>query len=253
MMSVEKRGTAKSEGSPSERVGVWDRMLAAAAATLVLWAVLVSVLAGEVLPFALGLGVLYAVLAAATLLLPGRVVYWVAIVVSIATLAGGAQFVVSDLGHPESALAFVPALLPELARLTVIAAAVGALRRWDANLARRVVQVPVGVFVVLALVSVGLSVAQDDDVVQSGDLLVEGKDILWMPDLLTAPAGQVGVFIENKDPVRHTFVIEQLGVEVEVPTSASRRVEFTAPAGTYEIICTVLGHENMTGTLVISG
>lgn len=252
-MSVEKRGIAENEGSPSERGGIWDRVLAAAAATLVLWAVLVSVLAGEVLPFALGLGVLYAVVAAATLLWPGRVVYWVAIVVSIATLAGGAQFVVSDLGHPESALAFVPALLPELARLTVIVAAVGALRRWDTNLVRRVVLVPVGMFVVLAVVSVGLSVAQDDDVVQSGDLLVEGKDILWMPDLLTAPAGRVGVFIENKDPVRHTFVIEQLDVEVEVPTSTSRRVEFTAPAGTYEIICTVLGHENMTGTLVISG
>jgi plastocyanin len=42
-------------------------------------------------------------------------------------------------------------------------------------------------------------------------------------------------------------------VEVEVPTSTSRRVEFAAPAGTYEITCTVLGHENMTGTLVISG
>ena len=252
-MSVEKRGTVKNDDSPSERPGVWDRVLAAAAATVALWAVLVSFLAGEVLPFAVGLGVLYGVLAAAALLWPGRVVYWVAIVVSIVTLAGGAQFVVSDLGHPESALAFVPALLPELARLTVIFAAVGALRRWDTNLARRVVAVSVGVFVVLALVSVGLSVAQDDDVAQNGDLLVEGKDILWMPDLLTAPAGQVGVFIENRDPVRHTFVIEQLGVEVELPTSASRRVEFSAPAGTYQIICTVPGHENMTGTLVISG
>ncbi len=159
----------------------------------------------------------------------------------------------SDLGHLESALGFVPALLPELARLTVIVAAVGALRRWDANLARRVVLVPVGVFVVLALVSVGLSVAQDDDLAQSGDLLVESKDILWMPDMLTAEAGQVGVFIENKDSVRHTFVIEDLDVEVELPTSASRRVEFSAPAGTYEITCTVLGHENMIGTLVISG
>ncbi|MEE8406538.1 MAG: cupredoxin domain-containing protein [Acidimicrobiia bacterium] len=243
----------KNDDSPSERPGVWDRVLAAAAATVALWAVLVSFLAGEVLPFAVGLGVLYGVLAAAALLWPGRVVYWVAIVVSIVTLAGGAQFVVSDLGHPESALAFVPALLPELARLTVIFAAVGALRRWDTNLARRVVRVSVGVFVVLALVSVGLSVAQDDDVAQSGDLLVESKGILWIPDLLTAPAGQVGVFIENRDPVRHTFVIEQLDVEVEVPTSTSRRVEFSAPAGTYQIICTVPGHANMTGTLVISG
>ncbi len=252
-MSVEKRGTVKNDDSPSERPGVWDRVLAAAAATVALWAVLVSFLAGEVLPFAVGLGVLYGVLAAAALLWPGRVVYWVAIVVSIVTLAGGAQFVVSDLGHPESALAFVPALLPELARLTVIFAAVGALRRWDTNLARRVVRVSVGVFVVLALVSVGLSVAQDADVAQSGDLLVESKGILWIPDLLTAPAGQVGVFIENRDPVRHTFVIEQLDVEVEVPTSTSRRVEFSAPAGTYQIICTVPGHANMTGTLVISG
>ncbi len=78
----------KNDDSPSARAGVWDRVLAAAAATVALWAVLVSVLAGEVLPFAVGLGVLYGVLAAATLLWPGRVVYWVAIVVSIATLAG---------------------------------------------------------------------------------------------------------------------------------------------------------------------
>ncbi len=228
-------------------------MLAAAAVTVTLWAVVVSVLAGEVLPFAVVLGVAFAVLAAATLLWPGRVVYWVAILFSGVTLVGSLQFTLADLGHPESALAFVPALLPELARLTVLVAAVGALRRWDTDRARRVVLVPVGVFVALAIVSVGLSATLDDDVAQSGDILVESKNILWMPGRITAVAGQVGVFIENKDPVRHTFVIEQLGVDVELPTSASRRVEFSAPAGTYEIICTVPGHENMTGTLVISG
>ena len=117
---------------------------------------------------------------------------------------------------------------------------------------RRIVLAPVGVFVILSLVSVGLFLALDDDVAQSGDLLVEGKDIEWMPDSPTAAAGQVGVLVDNNDPIRHVFAVEQLNVEIEVPASTSRRVEFSAPAGTYEIICTVPGHDDMTATLVVS-
>jgi len=63
----------------------------------------------------------------------------------------------------------------------------------------------------------------------------------------------VGTLVENRDPVRHTFTIEQLGIDVELPAGTNRRVEFTALAGTYAFHCTVPGHESMTGMVVVRG
>ncbi|MDP3892525.1 cupredoxin domain-containing protein [Nocardioides sp.] len=70
---------------------------------------------------------------------------------------------------------------------------------------------------------------------------------------MTASSGTVGTLVENRDPVRHTFTIEQLGIDVELPAGTNRRVEFTALAGTYAFHCTVPGHESMTGMIVVRG
>ncbi len=40
---------------------------------------------------------------------------------------------------------------------------------------------------------------------------------------------------------------------MELPGSTDRRLEVMAPAGTYEFICAVVGHESMKGTLTIEG
>ena len=67
------------------------------------------------------------------------------------------------------------------------------------------------------------------------------------------PSRPAGVWIDNKDGIRHTFTIEELDVDLEIPALKAKRVEFDAVAGTYTYICTVPGHENMTGTLVVEG
>jgi len=66
--------------------------------------------------------------------------------------------------------------------------------------------------------------------------------------------GSTGVWVENKDGIRHTLTIEELGVDLDIPALKARRVDFAAAAaGTYTYTCTVPGHENMTGTLVVEG
>ena len=66
-------------------------------------------------------------------------------------------------------------------------------------------------------------------------------------------AGTVGVWVDNRDGIHHTFTIEGLDVDLEIPALKAKRVDFEAPAGTYDVICTVPGHESMTATLSVGG
>ena len=71
------------------------------------------------------------------------------------------------------------------------------------------------------------------------------------PTNLSAEGENVAVFAENKDPVRHTFSIDELEVDLELPGNKAARIEFTAAPGTYEFYCAVPGHDGMTGELVV--
>ena len=55
----------------------------------------------------------------------------------------------------------------------------------------------------------------------SGDLRIIAEDVEFAPVSLNG-SGTVGVFIENKDPIRHTFAIEALDLEVELPAGTDR-------------------------------
>ena len=61
--------------------------------------------------------------------------------------------------------------------------------------------------------------------------------------------GEVAVFVENKDTMLHTFTIEELGVDLRIPGDSTARVEFDAPAGTYEYVCAP-NADVMSGTLI---
>ena len=53
--------------------------------------------------------------------------------------------------------------------------------------------------------------------------------------------------------IRHTFTIEELGVDLEVPAHKAGRIDIDAAPGIYQFVCSVPGHEAMTGTLIIEG
>ena len=55
--------------------------------------------------------------------------------------------------------------------------------------------------------------------------------------------------VDSADPLRHTFTVLGTDVDVELPASRSVRTVVDLPAGTYDYICDITGHESMTGTL----
>ena len=102
---------------------------------------------------------------------------------------------------------------------------------------------------VVASVVVALN-TPSDTAAASGDIEVDDREGRVPPRRhLRLEAGTIGVWVDNRDGIHHTFTIEELDVDLEIPALKAKRVEFDAPAGTYEVICTVPGHESMTATL----
>ena len=87
------------------------------------------------------------------------------------------------------------------------------------------------------------------------DVAVDAVGFAWEPDFISYPAATAsGLWVDNRDFAHHTFAIPDLGIEVQLPASKSRRVELgDVAAGEYHIVCTIPGHEQMTGTLVVAG
>ena len=71
---------------------------------------------------------------------------------------------------------------------------------------------------------------------------------------MSIPANtDVTVMVPNAGAAPHTFVIEALGIKIEMAAGETKEVVINAPAGTYEYICDVPGHEEagMVGTLTV--
>ncbi len=120
-----------------------------------------------------------------------------------------------------------------------------------------------GVFIAIAVVVVGLmalsgilqntsatTVSAEDKV---GATEISMKNVKFNPVEIRATAGASSkVAIKNSDLFVHTFTIEGRGVDVTIIGGSEKLVEILSlPAGTYEYICTIAGHEDMTGTLVV--
>jgi glucose/arabinose dehydrogenase/plastocyanin len=92
----------------------------------------------------------------------------------------------------------------------------------------------------------------EDAPAPAGPVTIEAVDIDWNPNEMTIPADtDVTVTIPNHGVTLHTFVIEALGIKVEMAPGETQEVIINAPAGTYEYICDVPGHAEagMVGTL----
>ena len=88
---------------------------------------------------------------------------------------------------------------------------------------------------------------------RAGAVRLEMKGTRFEPVDLRAEAGQpVRLAIKNRDLIAHRFVVEPLGVDVGLIPGAERIVELPAmDTGTYIYICTVDGHEQMTGFILV--
>jgi plastocyanin len=140
-----------------------------------------------------------------------------------------------------------------LASILAVLVGIAAWRSLSERTASRATVAAGAILVVGIAVGTILALGLEDDPAEAGDIQLSADAVEWVPESLSATAGQVAVYVDNLDPIRHTFAIDALDLEVELPASTGRRIEFTASAGSYEFFCTVPGHENMVGTIVVGG
>ena len=94
-----------------------------------------------------------------------------------------------------------------------------------------------------------------DEVEISADALrvLGTDDLLFEPDELDAPAGEIEFALTCEDRVHHNLVIIATGDEVAVCAAGETGVgSIELDAGTYEFVCTIPGHSaTMRGELTV--
>ncbi|WP_052664252.1 cupredoxin domain-containing protein [Nitriliruptor alkaliphilus] len=169
------------------------------------------------------------------------------IVVAVLQLAGSMPFIVSNLAHPESPLSFIVEAFTVLATLSAALGAAAGLRG-AATGSRRPIAVGAGGLALIAVVvSLFAASGVGSDTMQVGDVTIEAE-MAHFPEHVEVPVG-AAIYADNRDPVRHTLVIEGTDVHVEMPASTAVRVEADLAPGTYRYFCDVPGHERMEGQL----
>ena len=162
-----------------------------------------------------------------------------------------APFSIPALGVPASAGDFILTVASVLASIAGIVAAIGVLRRLTASDApKRLGLALVGVFVLATIFSVISTVGYENATAQEGDVELTAEDIEFTETSLEAGSGQVSVFVDNADATLHTFTIDELDVNLNIPASSAARITFQAEPGTYEFYCAP-HKEDMEGTLTV--
>jgi len=157
---------------------------------------------------------------------------------------------------------FVDLLIPlSLAVISVSGAfaAVGSVFRHrlpetSGRAAAVVLQATIAVFIVALIAGTISQRTSKAEVARAGDVRVEMRNTAFLQKTLTSQGGSISVAVSNHDLFWHTFTIDALHVNVDVPIGANRRVTFDASPGRYEFYCRVPGHRaaGMHGILTVT-
>jgi plastocyanin len=109
------------------------------------------------------------------------------------------------------------------------------------------------VFVATSLALVGVMTPAQAREAPPGALLVETRNIAFVPARLTARGGEVTVAVRNRDLFWHTFTIDRLNLDLRVPVGRLRTATVDARPGTYRFHCRIPGHTRlgMRGALTV--
>ena len=228
----------------------WTKLLRWAAIASVIDVALVTLFAGLIPPLLVFALIWIGAIAWLTRATKGPAI--LLLVSFIAHIASSAPFVIPTLSVPASAGDFVLNVLGLLAAIVGIVAAIQVIRGVveAAPAARSLAIGAAGAFVVLTAFSIFSLVTYDSAVAQEGDVELVTADIEFDPESIDAEAGQVSVFVDNEDAVLHTFTIEDLDVDLDIPAGKAARVTFDAEPGEYEFFCEP-HKEDMEGTLTV--
>lgn len=230
----------------------WMKLARAASLTMVTWAIVLHLTARTFIPPVFVIGLVF--LAFSPFLRGERKRLGLALaIVTVVALTGNLAGIADELTNPNSAPAFILTLLSTVAAMTAITAGLGALFKWSAAPIRAIAITGIVSFGVGAVASIVIAANTDSAAALGSDVRVTAEKVEFAPGEIVMDGGQSGIWVENNDGIRHTFTIDELGVNLEVPALKAGRIDIDAAPGTYEFICTVPGHEAMTGTLVVEG
>ena len=95
----------------------------------------------------------------------------------------------------------------------------------------------------------GSSEISDTDRTQAAAVAMKGFD--FEPKSVTATSASI--VVSNNDQFRHNFTVEELGIDVEINPGREALVDISGKAaGTYDITCSIAGHEDMGSKLVLN-
>lgn len=233
-------------------VSSWVALCRWAGFAVGVWAVALQLMAGQFIPPITAIGV---VLVGVAVFLTGERRRLAAVFAGLALVAllGNLPGTIDELSNPTSAPAFILTLLVSLAALVAVVGGIAAFFRWSTDSVRAVAITAGALFALGAIVSFVAAAGVDSDVPLASDVEVRAEGIEFLPENITVASGDVGVWVDNKDGIRHTFSITELGVDLAIPGLKAQRVDFEAEPGEYTIFCTVPGHEDMTARLIVEG
>jgi plastocyanin len=218
----------------------WRRLQAIAAAVTIAAFVMPMAIEGKVEGFLVAMAAPFVIGLVLVRFLP-RVAAVFLGVVSAATLASSAPYIVGALAHPESATDFVPQSLFTLSMVIAAVAAVPAYRevsrRDGISRTPGLIAVAAGLVAVVAgAISIAAATGVQSVAAEPGDQTVLTRDFAFAPGDLRAAAGTIAVHVTNEDSTRHTFTIDGLA-DLSVPPDSTQRVTFEAEPGTYRFYC----------------
>jgi hypothetical protein len=243
------------ESAPRTKGLDWARVLRISAIELVVLMALVMILFVQgVEPFLLAFGATF-IAGLVWFNMKGRPGAIALLVIGLVFVLANIPFIIPSLLALNSPVEFILNLLFLVGGIGTIIAAVNLVRHNDGAGSDGPVQWirwSALVVVLLSIVSVFIKLTEKQATPQAGDqkLTAQGTEFSTESILVEEDGG---IYIENKDPFTHTFTVEALDVDIDLPGFSSRRLEVDADPGRYEFHCTIPGHETMKGTLTISG
>jgi plastocyanin len=161
-------------------------------------------------------------------------------------------FLLPYLSVPASWSNFILSAVALVGSITTLIAAIAAIRTRDRTTVaapRAVAFGALALALVAVVVAVAAGIGYSAPSAQPGDVRLVASNIKFSQSTLQAQAGAISVFVANHDTVLHTFTIDRLGVNVNVPAGSTSRATFRGTAGRYRYVCTL--HSGMQGTLVV--
>ena len=247
-MSQDVRSTEGPPGGdgiphPGERSGGFGwRRLQVGATIAVLGSLLIPMLIQlSFEPFLLMMGVPFVLGLVVLLRWPRVGAIWLG-VSSLAVLLFSAPFLADALAHPEALADFIPLLVFTLSTAVGTVAAIPSFRQGPGPAApsrpARIIGIAAGATVVAGVIASVAAFAGVENVpAQPGDIRVVTEAVKFNRADIDAPRGTISVHVTNRDDTRHTFTVDELGVDLNLPPNSTQRVTFTAGPGTYRFYC----------------